>query len=515
MNDCSMVIIGAGMAGLATGCYAQMNGYRTQIFELHSQPGGLCTSWRRKGYTFDGCIHWLVGAGPGSGLHHVWRELGAVQGRDFVYHEEFVQIEGPDGRALTVYTDIDRLEQHLKTLAPADVELIEEYTRAARLFTRIDLFALPALPPARLLKLLPYAGALLQWGRVSMHDFAARFTDPFLRQVFPLIHNHPALPMAAHLANLAAWHSHHAGWPRGGSLEFARAIERRYRELGGEVHYRSRVDKILVDTRSASHRAVGVRLAGGEEYRAGTVVSAADGYSTLFRMLGGEYTTGAIRAYYAAPPERQEHGILVALGVDRDLSGAPHAVTYLLDQPVTLAGEARQRLTVEHYGFDPALAPPGKSVVQVWLDSGHAYWQDLSAQRPRYEAHKRKVAGQVIAHLEQHYPGIGEQIEVVDVATPLTIERYTGAWRGAEAWFPPSNRLAVMIKGLSRTLPGLEGFYMVGQWAGAAGGLPMAATASRKLVQSLCRRDRRRFVTTRPASVRAASLCAVRPPAGR
>ena len=53
----SIIIIGAGIAGLAAGCYAQMNSYDTQIFELHDLPGGLCTAWERKEYIFDGCIH--------------------------------------------------------------------------------------------------------------------------------------------------------------------------------------------------------------------------------------------------------------------------------------------------------------------------------------------------------------------------------------------------------------------------------------------------------------------------
>jgi phytoene dehydrogenase-like protein len=39
-----IIIIGAGIAGLAAGCYAQMNGYQTSIFEMHSLPGGLCTA---------------------------------------------------------------------------------------------------------------------------------------------------------------------------------------------------------------------------------------------------------------------------------------------------------------------------------------------------------------------------------------------------------------------------------------------------------------------------------------
>ena len=72
----SIIIIGAGIAGLSAGCYGQMNGYRTQIFEMHDLPGGLCTSWKRKGYTFDGCIHWLVGSRPGTEFHRIWEELG-------------------------------------------------------------------------------------------------------------------------------------------------------------------------------------------------------------------------------------------------------------------------------------------------------------------------------------------------------------------------------------------------------------------------------------------------------
>ncbi len=43
----SIIIIGAGMAGMSAGCYGRMNGYNTRIFEMHNIPGGLCTSWQR------------------------------------------------------------------------------------------------------------------------------------------------------------------------------------------------------------------------------------------------------------------------------------------------------------------------------------------------------------------------------------------------------------------------------------------------------------------------------------
>nr|MCU0492906.1 NAD(P)/FAD-dependent oxidoreductase [Chloroflexaceae bacterium] len=107
MKQRSIIIIGAGIAGLAAGCYGQMNGYRTHIFELHDLPGGLCTAWERKGYTFDGCLHYLYGSGPGQPFHQMWQELGAVQDRPMVHHAEFLRIVGGDGQTLIVYCDPD------------------------------------------------------------------------------------------------------------------------------------------------------------------------------------------------------------------------------------------------------------------------------------------------------------------------------------------------------------------------------------------------------------------------
>lgn len=104
MED-SIAIIGGGIAGLAAGCYGRMNGYATKIFELHDKPGGLCTSWKRKGYTFDGCLHWLVGTRPGSGFNAIWRELGALRDTEIVNHDVFTRLEAEDGRARLLLED--------------------------------------------------------------------------------------------------------------------------------------------------------------------------------------------------------------------------------------------------------------------------------------------------------------------------------------------------------------------------------------------------------------------------
>jgi len=109
-----VVIIGAGIAGLSAGCYACMNGYDVEIHEAHSQPGGLCTSWRRGDSVIDGWTHWLTHSRPGTGYYRVWEELGAVQGRKIFDRDVLSIVVARDGRTLHLCIDIDRLEQHLR-----------------------------------------------------------------------------------------------------------------------------------------------------------------------------------------------------------------------------------------------------------------------------------------------------------------------------------------------------------------------------------------------------------------
>jgi glycine/D-amino acid oxidase-like deaminating enzyme len=85
--DKSIIIIGGGLTGLSAGCYGRMNGYRTTIFEMHSLAGGVATAWKRKGYTIDGAMNWLMGTNPQSSLYRIWEELGAAPGWKVHNHE--------------------------------------------------------------------------------------------------------------------------------------------------------------------------------------------------------------------------------------------------------------------------------------------------------------------------------------------------------------------------------------------------------------------------------------------
>jgi phytoene dehydrogenase-like protein len=306
------------------------------------------------------------------------------------------------------------------------------------------------------------------------------------------------IPMLIHLNFMAGCYNKTLGWPVGGSRAFAAGIAQRYTDLGGELHYRSPVSEIMTEKAGKRERAVGVRLADGSEHAADVVISAADGHTTQFEMLGGRYVDARTQTYYANVPDRQDMNMHVSFGVDRDMSTEPHALCLFLQDPVTLLGKERDRISVEIYSFDPTMAPDGKASVKVLLDASYSHWKELhQGERERYNAAKQQIAQQVLGLLEQRFPGIAEQVEVMDVATPVTIERYTGNWHGTQAWVDEGGGLLEFLRGKTKTLPGLESFFLAGQWAGGIG-ISSAAIQGRKAIQTICKRDGQRFVTSSP-----------------
>jgi phytoene dehydrogenase-like protein len=301
------------------------------------------------------------------------------------------------------------------------------------------------------------------------------------------------------LSLLAYMHNGNAGFPAGASLDFARAIERRYLELGGQIHYRSQVERILVedDPGGDGARAVGVRLYDDSVHRADYVVSAADGRGTIFDMLRGEFVDRNIKTLYDGhlPIHSQ---VQVSLGVNRDLSAEPHWTTYLLDEPLTIAGDDRHEINVKHYCFDASLAPPGKSALVAMLTTHYGYWQRIYG-RKLYDTEQTQVSDIIIDYLETIFPGLRADIEVVDEATPLSYERYTGNWLGSSCgWLLTQDTMSMMIQGMRKTLPGLRNFYMAGQWVEPGGSVPVVAMSGRNAIQVICHEDGRPFVTTTP-----------------
>ena len=491
----SVVIVGAGIAGLSAGVYAQANGFKTRIIEMHTMPGGLMTAWKRKGYTIDGCIHWLSGSREGSSLFQQWQEIGLIQGLEIYDPEVFLRFESKDGKVLKMYSDVNRLEKHLLELAPEDAVAIRAMCRDIRLFANMslppihsagDIFRfLGALPKAALA--FPRVGKIV---KMNSQQYAAQFKNDFLRQTFSemWMGNMSAIAL---LMTMAMLHRREAGYPIGGSVPMARAVEKRFCQLGGEIEYNTRVEKIIVE----NGQAVGVLLADGREVRADYVISGADGYATIFKMLDGKYVSEETKAIYQKgeifPPI-----LFIGLGVDQkiddpELYGITGGISFPIDDPIEIAGEPVKQMDAMIYNFDPTLSPEGKTVITLMQPTSYTYWKELAEEPERYQAEKERVALEYIKRLDVRFPGFSERVEMADVATPVTFERYTGNWQGSfEGWLPTPG---MIMKRISKTLPGLENFYMVGQWVQAGGGLPSGVMTGRQVVQMICKKEGKKF----------------------
>lgn len=497
MQSRKIIIIGSGIGGLAAGVYGQLNGYHTEILESHVVPGGQCAAWKRKGYTFDGCIHHLFGCAPTSAIYDLWQELGAVP-REFVPLQECVSVLTAEDTLFRDYYDTDMLESHMNELAPYDHRAIRDYIEGIRVTARSD--AMGRMMVGSTLDMVTAAPSFVRswrWLRPSMGRYAERFANPTLRNAMPLlVYTNPAVPLIVHLVRHAYGLTGALQWPVGGALEFARSIERRYKSLGGTVHYKARVSEILTE----GDKAVGVKLDDGIECRADVVISNADGRRTIMEMLGGRYVDERVRGYCEPADDEMQFAVQVFLGVNRDLSHEPSSMIIQMVDPIIIANHTCNEIELQTYGFDPSMAPEGKGVIKVELYSQYSYWSSLAGEgRSRYVEAKQEVADQVIDLLERRYfTGLRQQVETVDVATLLTWERYTGGSKGLGIY--PRKKISIMGSVLGKSqgdmLPGLQNFRFVGTWATGGGALFTNAVSGKRVIQSLCKQDGRKFVAS-------------------
>lgn len=496
-ENSKLLIVGGGVAGLCAGVYGLRCGYEVEIVEMHERPGGLATNWRRGDYTFETCLHWLLGSNPESRMHAHWREVFDIDRLSFVRPQEYVRFETAEGERLVVYTDPDRLEAELLRVSPADKAESRRLVAAVREFHDVEI---PEAPETLqdfvgLVASLRHLPAVRRWMGISIRDYAQRFQHPLLRRAFGGASESASLSAIAFVLTLAWMGRGDASYPIGGSQAVIGAIAERFRALGGKLRLAAPVEEILTDNGAAT----GVRLADGETILADWIVSAADGHATIYDMLGGRFRDATLDEAYATLEPFPSY-LQVSLGVAKALSDQPGYLTQVLSAPIEIDPETRtDQIAFRIFNYDPSFAPVGKTAVTTTLPSRNlAYWSGLRRSDPgAYDAEKRRVADMVVSVLSQRIPDVAAAVEVVDVSTPATVVRYTGNWRGSmEGWLMTP---ATGVRQLPMTLPGLERFLMAGQWVAPGGGLPGGLMSARAAIQKLCRLDHRPFSAHGPA----------------
>jgi phytoene dehydrogenase-like protein len=487
-----IVIIGGGIAGLTAGIYGVMNGFDTEIVEMHNVAGGQCTAWERKNYRFDYCLHWLVGTSKGA-FHKIWKETNVINNEtEIIDHEIHSRILDKDRNEFIIYTNIDRWEKYLLEIAPEDKEPIGKMCKDMRKSALLEPFTLP--PELRglvdyikiLPKMLPVMNLVRKFGRQTCKEYFNKlnFKNERIKSVFYSMYGDRNFSALAFIFMLGWFNQKNAGYIKGGSYPLAQRMVEKFGNLGGKLSYKKKVEKIIVENNVAK----GIVLTDGTKIQSDYVISAADGYSTIFKMLDGKYLSKEVEFAYKNW-ELFTPIVQVSFGINKVIKSDAPIIINISKGSIIGRTELEYGYSLMNYSYDNTMAPEGKTTIVLRYESPWIIWEKMGKEE--YMMEKLQIQKDAITYIETEIPGISEFIEVIDVATPKTNVRYTGVKDGAYEGFMPSKDN--IMKTLKMQLPKLQNFYMAGQWLFPGGGLPPSAQTGKWTIQLICKKEKQKF----------------------
>ena len=483
-----IIIIGGGISGLSAGVFARINGFETEIYESNPVLGGECVSWRRGDYTFDGSVQWLLGSKEGTDLNRMWQTLDAFDNGDVVVKDVFLTVED-NGKKIYLYRDIDRLKEHWGSACPEDLKMVKEFCYFAK---KAQGFTMPVEKNMTELGIFDYmkmgfkmkamSGLMMKYGKTNGDEYFWKFKNQSIRNALKTLAL-PTYPAYSAVTIMGALYSNDGGWPKGGSQGLTSRIENRYKNLGGKVFVNAPVSKIIVE----SGKAVGIELQNGSRIKGDYIISAVDAHVLMYNLLEGKIHDDVFDDVFANRESKYAFGtcVYVGLGVNADLVEYDSPLVTKLRESIMIGSERIDDIHITIYGSDTGFAPEGKSALKIIVELyDYDYWERLYKDPDAYRVEKEKIAKSVISHVERVYPKVKDKIEVIDVATPVTYNRYCGAYKGA--WMGYAANASVKARNHASNIKGVKNLALAGQWLATPGGLPTAALSGKFAVQEVC-----------------------------
>ncbi len=448
------IVIGSGIGGLtAAALLAKHGGKRVLVLERHYVAGGFTHVFHRPGYEWDVGVHYIGETrNPASRVRaafdHVtegrltWNPMPDIYD-EFRIGDQVYQL--PSGAK--------RYQQMLKTRFPGETAAIDGYLSAVEASERASqlYYAEKAIPSVA----AKVAGS---WMRSGYVKWASRTTAEVLgeltnnRELIAVLTaqwgNYGLPPSQSSFSMHATVVRHYfagGNFPVGGAARIAESILPVIERAGGKVVVSAEVDQILVEGGCA----VGVRMAGGREFRAPLILSDAGAANTYSRLLPPE-TAGVedIRTELQAIGPSMSHICLYA-GLDRTASELGFTGTNLWVHPSNDYDRNLNRFLenpaapfpVLFISFPSAKDPefesrhPGHSTIEVITTVPYALferWEKTSWKKrgEEYDLLKRSFTERLSGELQRLVPSTVGHLAHAELSTPLSTRNFVNYSRG-------------------------------------------------------------------------------------
>jgi prolycopene isomerase len=462
------------MAGLTAALKLASGGKKVLILEKQPVPGGVGTSFKRKGFTFESSLHYVDALGPEGEVREFLDKQGVSRKIEYIDLKEFGRVMYPE-HDFVQDNDFGHFKEWLKNNFPGDSDGIDEFFRAINKFYRqLDHYIYSEIPLWLKHLALPILYPAIIWTScISLEQFISKkIKDKKARAIIGTIWGFIGLAPSEvsafyYLIVLQGCWGKKTAYIRGGFSSLFAAMTERMKELGSEVVFNTSVTGIITEN---GKLVKAVRTDKGEEFRAKTVISNANAIDTLTRFIDNP----ELKQEYAGKlslMRKSVSALTVYLGLDvpaKDVGMNSHLLsissTYDHEQGLKscLKGDFAKSdfAVVDHSQLDASRAPSGKSSLCVMTFADYASWSGLT--REDYEKKKKEAGNAIVENLERYLPGLSGHVEFMEVATPMTMERYASLPEGAVYGFAETVPQSSINRFPQKTK--IKGLFLAGAW---------------------------------------------------
>ncbi|WP_028474838.1 phytoene desaturase family protein [Nocardioides alkalitolerans] len=523
----TVVVIGGGVAGLATAALLAADGHDVELVEKNATPGGRAGSWEQDGFRFDtGPSWWLM---P-EVFDHFFRLMGTTTAEQLELHRldpgYRVFFEGhPD--PLDVAADEAGNRALFESVEPGAGDALGAYLASARevydlsvqqfLYTSFDSAA--AYAGRRILANSPRLAGLLT--RSLEKHVADRFDDRRLQQVlgYPAVFLGSSPDRAPSMYHLMSWLDLADGvrYPAGGFYRLVEAMARLAEAHGVRIRTSTTATAITTTERRRSgvgdrRRAVvtGVTVedaSGSRTLPADLVVGAADLHHVETRLLPDALQTyprtwwdkavsgpGAVLAYLGVEgevPELAHHSLFFTRDWRTNFDAVFEAPTRMPD-PASL-------YVCRPSATDPTVAPPGHENLFVLVPSPPDPTLGRGGVDGAGDAVVEQAADRAIDLVARWagVPDLAERVVVRRTVGPQDFVTDVNAWSGGALGPAHVLRQSAFFRAGNRSKK-VDGLYYAGSSTVPGIGLPMCLISA-ELVLKRVRGDRSVGPSVEPA----------------